>query len=100
MGKIILPAQKRREKDNMIELYTREECELCAKAKTLLASHNINYTEHIIGKHLTREEVFLKFPYLQHAPRKLPLIIDPNETIINTPELKVLSENIIEIGDY
>ena len=67
----------------MIEIYTRENCEYCKMAKELLTEHNLSFTEYVIGKDITRDEVVKKFP----DKKILPIILEDNIMIGNYPEL-------------
>jgi thioredoxin reductase (NADPH) len=51
-----------------IEMYTRDDCFWCVKAKELLREQNLNYTEYKIGKDLTKEEFKEKFPVQRTVP--------------------------------
>lgn len=83
----------------MMYMYTREDCELCVKAKQLLNDNKIQYDEYVIGKDVTRESIFEKYPGLKNKPTKLPLIVDPDNIIINTQQLNSLRNNVLHIGD-
>ena len=52
----------------LIEIYTKDQCPMCQTAKLLLNSKNIPYTEYLIGKDITREEVLERFPEARMAP--------------------------------
>ena len=57
-----------------IELITREECPLCEDTKRILDGREIEYTEKIIGKDLTRQQVFELVPQLTSGTM-LPLVL-------------------------
>lgn len=80
-------------------MYTREDCELCLKAKHLLQDNKIQYKEYVIGKDVTRESIFEQYPGLKNKPTKLPLIVDSDNVIINTQELHSLLNNVLHLGD-
>lgn len=51
-----------------IELYTRDDCFWCVKAKEILRENHLHYTEYKIGQELTREEFKEKFPEQRTVP--------------------------------
>jgi thioredoxin reductase (NADPH) len=51
-----------------IEVYTKPDCIYCNRAKALLAEKNFEYTQYMIGKDVTREEVVAKFPNARTVP--------------------------------
>ena len=57
-----------------IELITREESPLCEDTKRILDGREIEYTEKIIGKDLTRQQVFELVPQLTSGTM-LPLVL-------------------------
>lgn len=52
----------------IIEVYTRDDCFWCIKAKELLNKTNLTYKEYKIGQDLTREEFREKFPQQGTVP--------------------------------
>jgi glutaredoxin len=52
----------------MIEVYTREGCGHCVRAKNLLTTNNIAYTEKVIGVDIDREAVIESFPESKSLP--------------------------------
>lgn len=51
-----------------IELYTKNDCSFCTKAKKLLVEKNLNYSENLIGVTVTREWVKEQFPEAKLVP--------------------------------
>jgi len=58
-------------------VYSKPNCPYCVRAKKLLETRNINYTEKVVGVNTTREEL------LEAAPnaRTVPQIIINNDVI-------------------
>lgn len=52
----------------MIVLYSKDNCKYCEMSKALLNNKNIEFTEHRIGKDITREEFMEQFPNVRTAP--------------------------------
>lgn len=52
----------------MIDIYTKEDCSFCAEAKAFMQKKNLQYTEHLIGRDLTREQLIGKFPQMKTVP--------------------------------
>lgn len=55
----------------MIEVYTRDECIFCERAKTLLAQKNLPYVEKKLGVDFTRDWLLEQFP----SARTYPVIV-------------------------
>ena len=51
------------------EIYSKDTCPYCDKAKALLSSKQIEYTEHKIGRDLTRDEFLERFPNARTVPQ-------------------------------
>lgn len=51
-----------------IKIYTKKDCPLCEETKEMLRSNQMPFTEIVIGKDITREEVLAQFPGLKMAP--------------------------------
>lgn len=51
------------------EIFSKDNCAYCTKAKNLLTSLNIDYTEHKIGRDLTREDFLAIFPNVKTVPQ-------------------------------
>jgi glutaredoxin 3 len=51
------------------EIYSKDTCPYCDRAKTLLSSKQIEYTEHKIGRDLTRDEFLERFPNARTVPQ-------------------------------
>lgn len=66
-----------------IELFTKEGCDYCDRAKALLGLNDIEYKEHKIGVNVTRDEVIKKFPNI----RTVPIILIDSEYIGGYNEL-------------
>jgi glutaredoxin len=62
----------------MYDLYTKDNCTFCTKAKALLEEKNIMYREFIVGVNVTREEVLRKFP----DQTMVPIIVADNGVTI------------------
>jgi glutaredoxin 3 len=56
-----------------IELYTRNGCVFCDKAKDLLTKHRLLYTLYTIGDNITREQVLDRFPGAESI--MLPIVV-------------------------
>jgi glutaredoxin len=59
----------------MIEIYSKEDCGFCKSAKDLLTINSMGYTEHQIGRDLTREEFIERFPTVKTVPA---ILVDNN----------------------
>lgn len=51
-----------------VVLYTKPDCQHCVKAKKILRDHAITYTEKLIGKDVSRDDVLAKFPSMTMVP--------------------------------
>ena len=51
------------------EIYSKDNCPYCDRAKVLLSSKDINFTEFKIGRDLTREEFLERFPNARTVPQ-------------------------------
>jgi thioredoxin reductase (NADPH) len=51
-----------------VELYSKDDCAFCTKAKNLLNSLAIPFTEQRLGVHFTREILLEKFPTAMTFP--------------------------------
>ena len=71
--------------DMQIELYTREQCEFCELAKSLLTFHHIQYTLYVIGKDIDRQAVLDKFPGIESV--RLPIVVVDGTNIGSTEQL-------------
>lgn len=54
-----------------VTIYTKPKCSFCAKAKSLLAEHNILFSEKQLNVHFTREWLVEKYP----AARTYPVVV-------------------------
>ena len=52
----------------MIEIYSKPSCPYCTKAKQLLNTLNIPFTEQVLLKDFTREYIVEKFPNAKTFP--------------------------------
>lgn len=50
------------------EIYTKDDCPWCVKAKELLDKLDIKYIEYKMGVNITREEIKNKFPKWKTVP--------------------------------
>ena len=50
-------------------IYSKDNCPWCDRAKAELESRQIEYTEHKIGRDLTRDEFLEKFPNARTVPQ-------------------------------
>lgn len=65
-----------------IELYTRDSCEFCAKAKDLLKLEQVSYYEYNINRgQATREDVFDRIGLPYDAKVTLPVVLIDDEYI-------------------
>jgi glutaredoxin len=55
----------------MLQIYTKENCPSCVKAKAMLEKHNIPFTAYVIGTDISREEFISKFPNAKTVPYSL-----------------------------
>lgn len=53
---------------NVVEIWTRDSCGYCTRAKQLLSSKNIPYTELKLNEDFTREILLEKFPTAKTFP--------------------------------
>jgi len=58
----------------MKTVYSQPNCPACMVLKSKLFSKNIPYEEIIIGKDITKEEFFAKYPDV----RSVPFVVDTN----------------------
>lgn len=52
-----------------IEIFSKENCVYCNRAKALLLQKGLNFVEHVIGKDYTREAFMEKFPNAKTVPQ-------------------------------
>ena len=55
--------------DTKVELFSKDNCTFCVKAKHTLTQLNIPFTERKLGKDLTREELFERAPHARTMPQ-------------------------------
>jgi glutaredoxin 3 len=53
----------------IVEVYSKNNCIFCTRAKDLLSRKNIPYTEYNIDMNYTREEFLQKFPNAKTVPQ-------------------------------
>lgn len=56
-----------------IEIYSKDNCAFCVRAKNLLAQKGLNYVEYNMNRNYTREEFLAKFPNAKTVPQ---IVID------------------------
>jgi glutaredoxin 3 len=61
----------------LIDIYTRDNCIWCEKAKEFMKNNDIPFKEFQIGKNVSRSWVMEAFPY----QRTVPIIIDGQRSI-------------------
>ena len=49
-------------------IYSKPDCVFCAKSKVYMAKHKIEYTEFLMGRDITRDEVIEQFPLMRTMP--------------------------------
>lgn len=52
----------------IVEIYSKDACMFCERAKLLLQSKGVPFTEQKLGVHFTREAILEKFPTAQTFP--------------------------------
>ena len=85
---------------DFVEIYTKDNCSFCDKAKALLATHKIPYKEYKLNEDFTRDIIREKYPLATTYP---VVVVDGfyiggsvelSETIMhNNNKLKYLTEN-------
>lgn len=68
----------------MINIYTKNDCIWCEKAKTLLKENDIHFKEYVIGKDVTRSWVIEAFP----TRKTVPIITEGHMIIGGYDDLK------------
>lgn len=53
---------------NNVEIYSKPDCPYCTKAKQVLRTHDIPFTEQVLGQDFTREIIIEKFPTAKTFP--------------------------------
>lgn len=72
-----------------IELYTKENCSYCDKAKNLLEQKSLAYTSYKLNEEYTRDELIEKFP----SARSFPVIVIDDVYIGGFTQLEKVLEN-------
>jgi len=52
----------------MIDIYSKENCDFCNKAKAYMKKHSIEYVEHQIGRDISRDDFIDLFPQAKTVP--------------------------------
>jgi glutaredoxin len=73
----------------MIEVYSKDNCSYCISAIGLLNTAGLNYKEHKLGIHFTREMLLERFP----TAKTFPVIVVDGMYIGGYNELKKLRED-------
>lgn len=73
-----------------IDLYTKDNCPFCDRAKLLLNARKMEYTAMKIGEEISREDFVEKFPDVRSAP----LVVIDDEVIGGFVDLMNYLENI------
>lgn len=74
----------------VIELYTKDDCVYCTRAKTLLREKNLSYTEYKLNEDFTREHLLGKYP----GAKTFPVVIVDGYRIGGYTELnETLNQN-------
>ena len=60
-----------------IEVYSKDNCGYCTKAKALLKKLNLKFDEYKMGDNITRDEIISKFP----NSKTMPIIVIDNVNI-------------------
>lgn len=71
-----------------IELYSRKDCPWCDKAKNLLQSHALKFSEYMFGVHYTKKILRLRMKVSENTPLTVPQIFINDEAIGGYNELK------------
>ena len=75
--------------NDLIEIYSKDNCVHCVSAKSLLTTRNKQFTEHKLGVDYTREQILEMFP----NARSFPIIVVDGFNIGGFTELnKILTE--------
>ena len=53
---------------NNVEIYSKPDCPYCTRAKQVLRTNDIQFTEQMLGKDFTREIILDKFPTAKTFP--------------------------------
>ena len=72
-----------------VEIFSKDNCAYCVKAKHVLTQMNVPFTERKLGKDLTREELFERAP----SARTMPQIFINSEHIGGYQDLVVWFES-------
>lgn len=51
------------------EIWTKDNCPYCVRAKALLQQKGIEYEEHVIGQSATREQLLERAPHAKTVPQ-------------------------------
>lgn len=53
---------------NNVEIYSKPDCPYCSRAKQVLRTNDISFTEQVLGTDFTREIILEKFPTAKTFP--------------------------------
>lgn len=80
-----------------VVVYSKNDCIACTKAKMLLASKNISYTELKLNEDFTRETLLEQFP----SAASFPIIVVDGFNIGGTEQLsKMINEQKEPLGKF
>ena len=69
----------------MIELYTKQNCPYCVKAKNVLNSLNVQYSNYVVEQDISRDSILEMFP----LARSYPIVVVNGEFIGGYTELEM-----------
>ena len=79
--------------NDLIEIYSKDNCVHCVSAKSLLTTRNKQFTEHKLGVDYTREQLLERFP----NARSFPVVVIDGYHIGGFTELsKILTEESLD----
>lgn len=74
----------------MIEIYSKDHCVFCDKAKSLLDKLSKQYSQYKLDEHFTRDEIIEKFP----DARTFPIVVVDGKWIGGYNELLNIKESL------
>lgn len=74
----------------MIEIYSKDHCVFCDKAKSLLDKLSKQYNQYKLDEHFTRDEIIEKFP----DARTFPIVVVDGKWIGGYNELLNIKESL------
>lgn len=69
----------------MIEIYSKDNCSFCIKAKNILNSMKLSYRDYVVERDVSREYILEKFP----NARSYPIVVVNGEFIGGYLELEM-----------